>query len=44
MAEKAFHAERIVAPEGVETDAYLVIDDGVVRGNVAEHPGCRVVE
>lgn len=44
MAEKAFHAERIVAPEGVETDAYLVIDDGVVRGIVSERPACEVVE
>ena len=30
MATKAYHAARIVVPEGVATDAYLVVSDGVI--------------
>ena len=44
MATKAYHAARIVVPEGVATDAYLVVSDGVIEAIAHECPACEVVE
>ena len=44
MAAVAYHAERVVVPEGVARDAYLVVEDGRFSAVLAERPACEVVE
>lgn len=44
MAAKAFHAEKIVVPDGVARDSYLVVDDRRISAVLGERPACDVVE